>query len=98
MKTIVCFKKRMEKRNALNVIPVLVRHQHVSFHSAVAAPSRPAVMLRLQLIAEHSQAGAAIQNEVRVAGRREFEARRVSAVAPGVALERRRGAAHSPEN
>jgi hypothetical protein len=41
-----------------------------------------AVKLR-QAIAQHAQAGAAIQNETRAAGRSQFQARRVAAVPPG---------------
>src|SRR5579864_6881858 len=44
VKAIVRFEEWMEKWNALKVVPVIVRYQNVSFHSAVAPPSRPAVM------------------------------------------------------
>ena len=52
---------------------------------------------RVQVISEHPQAGAAVQDEVRAARDSQFQARGVTAVAIRIALERRRGAAHSPE-
>ena len=48
-------------------------------------------------IAQHAQAGAAIENELRAIGSDQFEARRVSAVAPRRGVNRRRGASHTPK-
>ena len=83
--------KRMKKRDALDVVPMIVRHQDVSVDAIVAAQIRPT-------IAQHSQAGAAVEDEPRAIRRGEFQTGRVSPVAPGIALQRRRRAAHSPED
>src|ERR1700756_4290428 len=47
--------------------------------------------------AKNAQAGAAIENKLCAIRRSEFEARSVSAIAPGRGVHGRRGAAHSPE-
>src|SRR5271170_2097654 len=98
MKMVLRFEEWLEEREALNVVPVIVGDQDVGFDSAVALPSRPAIVLRVQVIAKRPQAGAAVQNEVRAVLDRKFQAGGVSAVAPRIALERRRRAAHSPKN
>src|ERR1700722_17697346 len=97
MKTILGLEKRMEKREALNVVPMIVRHQDMRFDSAVTLPTRPAIVHGVEVIAEHAEAGSAIENEMRAARDIDLEAGGIAAVAPGVALERRRGATHSPE-
>src|SRR5215469_3295930 len=91
MKSVTRIEKRREERYALYVVPVIMRDQHLSFDSAVATGAHPPV-------AEHSQARATIENEPRVVGGREFKAGSVAAVAPSVALQRWRRAAHSPED
>src|ERR1700751_1648518 len=70
---------------------MVVRHEDVRIDAPFAIRLGPE-------IPEHPHPGATIENESRVVGRRQFEARRVSAIAPGIALKRRRRAAHSPEN
>ena len=90
MKTVLRFEKRMEEREALDVIPVIVGDQDVRVDAFVALLCRPA-------IAEHAQTGATIENELRAVGSDKLKARRIPAVAPGVALRRRRGAAHAPK-
>ncbi len=85
------FKKRSKERQALNVIPVVVRHKDVRMYAALPMRLRPK-------IPQHPHAGAAIEDEPGAFGRRQLQAWRVSAIAPGIALKRRRRAAHSPEN
>src|ERR1700745_4225164 len=70
---------------------MVVRHEDVRIDAAFAMRLRPEVP-------EHPHPGAAIEDESGVVGRRQLEARRVSTIAPGIALKRRRRAAHSPEN
>ncbi len=85
------FKKRSEEGKALNVVPVVVRYEDVRVDTALPMRLCPE-------IPQHSHAGAAIEDEPRAFGRRQLQAGRVSAIAPGIALKRRRRAAHSPEN
>ena len=91
MKTILRLEERMKKRDALNVIPVVMRDQDVSVDAAIAMKLR-------QAVAKHPEPGAAIENEMGAIRSRDFDAGSVAAVAPGVALRGRRRAAHAPEN
>src|SRR4029077_16433375 len=79
------------KGNALDMVPVKMRDQNVGSNSLAAQRLR-------QLVAKHAQAGAAIEDEACAVWGIKFETGRVAAVAPRIALERRRRAAHSPEN
>lgn len=90
MKLILSFEKGMEEGDALDVIPVVVGDKDVCFETRVVFLG-PA-------IAEHAQASAAIEDEASAARGGEFEARRISTIAPSVALECRRGAPHSPKD
>ena len=56
METIVRLEKRLKKWNPLNVIPMVMRYQHVGVDPAIALDLCPAV-------AEHAQPCAAIENE-----------------------------------
>src|SRR5579864_279026 len=80
-----------KKRNALDMIPMIVRDENVGLQRAVAFGIRP-------MIAEHAQAGPAIEHESRAVGRRHIQARRVSAIAPHSAIQSRNRAAYSPED
>src|SRR5712671_4630881 len=82
--------QRGEKRNSLNVIPVIVGDKDMRFR-------RAACSRRISAITQHAQACAAIQNELRAIGRDQFEAGRVSAVTPSGRVHRRRGASYTPE-
>ena len=55
----------MEKRDSLNVIPMVVGDQNVGVDAAIAMKLREA-------IAQHAQAGAAIQNEMSAVRARSF--------------------------
>src|SRR5579863_3576592 len=96
MKCVVFGIQRSEERNALNVIPVIVSDQNVGFgitHAGgddASGGSDPAA-------AEHAEAGAAIQNKLRAVGRGEFEAGRVSAVAPRRRVHGGCGTTNAPE-
>src|SRR5215470_20051542 len=90
MKCVVFRIKRHEKRDPLNVIPVIVRHQNVRFQ---ASPRRRHTPAR----AERPQSRSAIQNELRSVRRNEFQTRRVSTIPPRRRIHRRRGAAHTPK-
>ena len=90
MKAILRFKKWMKKGKTLNMVPMVVGNENVGFDTSVALPARPAIVLRVQMIAEHAQAGAAIEDEMRSVRDRQFQARRVPAVAICIALKRRR--------
>ena len=91
MEAVLALKKWIKERDALYVVPVVMRHKNVGFDGVAAICARPAV-------AQHAHARAAIQDKTRAVRRGQFEARRVTTVAPGVALQRRRRAAHSPED
>src|SRR5262250_1432853 len=91
MKSVARIEKRGEERYALYVVPVIMRDQHLSFDSALATGAHP-------LVAEHPQPRATIENEPRVVRGRKFKAGSIAPVAPSVALQRWRRAAHSPEN
>jgi len=91
VEAVLRFKKRVEEGNALDVVPVVVGDEDVGLDAAAAEFFAP-------VVAEHAQAGAAIENEFGVVGGGQFEARRVAAEAPGIALERRSRAADSPKN
>src|SRR5271154_1179998 len=90
VEAILRLKKRIEEWNALNVVPVVMRNKNVRFDAMAPVRLRPTV-------AEHSQSRAAVQNKSRTVGSYKFQTRRIAAVAPCVALKRRRRAAHSPE-
>ena len=83
--------ERAEKRHTLNVIPMVVRDENVRLLGAVAIGICP-------MIPEHAYAGAAIEDETRSVRRNDIDARRISAVAPHSAIERRNGTANSPES
>ena len=91
MEAVLRFEERMKKRDALNVVPMIMRHQDVRLDP------HPALFFR-QMVAQHAQPGAAIQDKFGPVRCGQFQARRVPAIAPRVALERRRRAAHTPEN
>ena len=90
VKFILCLEEGMKKRDTLNVIPMVMRDQNMRFDLVPGVRLHP-------VIAQHPQAGAAVQDELRSARRGQFEARRVSAVAPSVAIKRWRRTANSPE-
>ena len=83
MKAILLLEEGMEERDALNVVPVIVRYENVGFDGAMAGLLFPA-------IAEEADAGAAIEDEARAVTGDDFYAGGVAAVAPGTALGRRR--------
>jgi hypothetical protein len=68
---------------------MVVGHEDVRLNS-VGSRFRPAIVQCAHVIAEHPQAGAAVEDEARAARRGQLDARRVSAVAPRIAVERRR--------
>src|ERR1700735_385778 len=90
MKAILRLEERVKKWNALDVVPVIMGNENVGFDAMAAVNLRPAVP-------QHSQPSAAVQNKPSTVGGFEFQTRRIAAVAPCVALKRRRRAAHSPE-
>src|SRR5690242_5433092 len=75
VKFVASFIERSEKRNALNVVPVVVRHKNVSFNRFAIRSPGPAV-------AEHAQSRAAIQNKAAAVWRDQLNAGSVSAVTP----------------
>src|ERR1700746_578649 len=91
VKFVLRFKKRSEEGKALNVVPVVVGHEDVRMDTALPMRLRPE-------IPQHPHTGAAIEDKPRSFRRRQLQAGRVSAIAPGIALKRRRRAAYSPEN
>src|SRR5580698_8138664 len=91
MKAILRFEKWMKKRNALDVIPVVMSDQNMRFDAL-------AILLGGELIAQGAKAGAAIENERGSVRRGEFEAGSISPVAPSVALKRGGRAANAPKN
>ena len=96
MKGIIFGVEWREKRDALDVIPVIVSYQNVRFRisyfrrQVVGGWSGPAA-------AEHAETGAAIQNKLRAVRRSEFETWRVSAIPPGCGIHSGRGAANPPK-
>ena len=91
MKTVARLKEGMKERYALNMIPVIVSDKNLRVDSVVTIQVRP-------LIAEHAQPRTAIEDKWRPVGRSEFKTGRVAAIAPCVALQRWRRAAHSPKD
>lgn len=83
MKAVMRFEEWMEERNALNMVPVVMRDQDMGVNGTAAA-------FLGEVIAEHAQTGAAVEDEVSAVRGGQFEARRVAAVAPSIALQRRR--------
>ena len=79
--------ERREKRNPLNMVPVIVRNENVCFGISLAAPAA----------AEWAQARATIENELRPVWGGKLKARRVAAIAPGRGIDCRRGPANAPE-
>jgi len=80
-----------EKRNALDVIPVVMGDEDMSARvGAAGGRGGPAV-------AEDAKSGAAIEDELIAVGRGELETRSVTTVAPSGRVYRGRGAANSPE-
>src|SRR6266446_2767543 len=90
MKFIVLRIKRRKKRNALDVVPVVVRNKNMRLRGSSLARRGAAVP-------QHAQTCAAIQNKLRAIRCNQLQARRVSAVAPCRRIHRRRGASHTPE-
>ena len=91
MKTILGLEKGTEKRNALNVIPVVVRDQDVGFNAEAA-------LIGSEQVAQAANSSAAIENERSAVGRGEFEAGSIAPIAPGVALDGGRRATHAPKH
>src|ERR1700733_9808747 len=90
VEAVLRLEKRVEEGNPLDVIPMVMRDKNVGFDSMPTVGLRPTV-------AEHSQSRATVQNKRRTVGRYQFQTRRIAAIAPCIALKRRRRAAHSPE-
>ena len=82
--------KRRKKRKSLNMIPMVVRDKNMRFGGLGSVRTHPAV-------SQHAKAGSAVQDKLRAVGRQQFQARRVSAIAPRRRVYRRRRAAHTPE-
>lgn len=83
VKAVSRLKQRIEKRKPLDMVPMIMSDQDVGVESVPAMVMRP-------LVTKHPEARAAIEYERSTVGSGKFEARRVSAVAPCVALECRR--------
>ena len=98
VKPVLAFEKWMEKRDTLNVIPMIVRYEDVGIDSAVAPPFRPAAVDRVQIIAQHPQAGTAIKDEPAATGSRQLDTRGIAAIAPRITFDRWRRAADAPED
>jgi len=79
-----------EKRDALDVIPVIVRHKNVRLVLL-------SFLRRFQMTAEHAQPGSAIQNDACPRGSGQLDASRVAAVAPRGLVHRGSRSAHTPE-
>lgn len=90
MKAVLGLKERMKERDALDVIPMVVAYQDMGVDAAQIRRSEP--------IAEHTKTCAAIEDEPNATRSSELNAGRISAVAPRIALQRRRRAAHSPKD
>ena len=73
MEAILWRVKRRKKWQPLNVVPVIVRDENIRADGIVAVR---------QLLAQHAQAGSAIQDKLRAVGRGQFKARRVPGVEP----------------
>src|SRR6185437_6413015 len=91
MEMIARVKEGVKERQALDVVPMVVRHQNLRFDVAVTMRLHP-------LVAEHAESSAAIEDEARAVGSGDFDAGGVAAVAPRVPIERGSGAAHPPED
>jgi hypothetical protein len=98
IEAVLRFEERLKKWDALNVIPVVVRYEYVRVDARLGLRIAPAVVHHAQVIAQHAQPGAAIEDETHAIGTRNFHARRVTAVAPRISIRRRRGTADAPEN
>ena len=82
--------ERRKKRNPLDVVPVVVGDEDMRLGGLRSVRSHPAVP-------EHAQPGAAVQDKLRPVGRLHLQARRVSPIAPGRRVHRRRRTAHTPK-
>src|SRR5271154_6799114 len=91
MKTILRLEERMKKRDALNVIPVVVGDENVRFDALFA-------LISGQQIAEAADSGAAIEDKRSAVRRGEFQAGSIAPVAPSITLDRGRRATHAPKN
>src|SRR5579883_833380 len=89
MKLVVRRIQGREKGDALNVVPMVVGHEDVGLNGFFGGGR--------QAIAKNPQAGAAIEDEATPVGRNEFEARRITAIAPGGPIHRRCRTSHAPE-
>ena len=90
MKAILFRIQRRKKRNALDVVPVVVRHENVRL-----------VLFRLlcgfQVASQHAQSGTAIEDHAGARRRGQLDAGGIPAVAPGGLIHGGRRAAHTPE-
>src|SRR5262249_16310031 len=82
--------ERLEKRNALDVVPVKVRKENVR-------AERIAVHLLMQLVAQVAEAGAAVE-DVETAVEAQLHARRVAAVSQIFLLRGGRRSAYTPKS
>ena len=82
--------ERSEEGQALDMVPMIMGDEDVGLLGARG-------MLVVPAIAQHAQAGAAIENELRAIGSDEIEARGVAAEAPGGGIDGGRGATNAPK-
>ena len=80
MKAILRLEEGMKKRNALNMIPVVVSDEDVRFDALTA-------LIGGELVAEAADSGAAIEDERSPVGRAEFKAGSIAPIAPSVTLD-----------
>ena len=64
-----------EKRDALDVVPVIVADEDVGLESGRGRRLRPAA-------AEHTNAGATVEDEASAVGSKQLKTRRIAAIAP----------------
>src|SRR5579872_677606 len=83
--------KRSKKRDALNMIPMIVGDEDMRADGVLTRRGGPAV-------AEHAEAGAAIEDEAGAVRSNQFKAGSVAAVTKGDTVHRRRGPANAPES
>ena len=81
--------ERAEERDALNVVPVKMRHENVG-------ANRFAFGFALQLLPQRAKSGAAVE-DVKIVAQANFDAGGVASVAQVVGLGSRRGPAYAPE-
>jgi hypothetical protein len=82
--------ERGEEGDALDVVPVVVGDEDVGFWDAVAIRGG-------QAVAQHAEAGAAVENDLRAVWCDQLQTGGVAAVAPGGGVDGRRGAPDTPE-